>query len=627
MTRTISVQSRVVVPNSPDELWPFVADANRMDHSVGLPQAAFTRVTRPEGGEKTWGEYRRWRIRIARWIEYPFEWERPRYYSVIREYDTGPIRRFYGGVEMTTSAEGTAIRVFSEFTPKNALAELFVRLYVAPVSIRRARRQYLAISSFLSGRSLDPFPFLKIRPDQIDSHQVQQGMLRLETLGAPPGTCQLLHHTLTEGPDEDVSGMRPLQLAEHWHTDDRDTLQTFLKATEAGMLEMRWELLCPSCRGVKAEASKLKDLNATGYCAACNLPFAASVDENIEARFYPNPAVRSFTTGAYCVGSPMTTPHRHAQTTLNPLQTREWQVHLEAGPYLIRSPQSTKIVNLQAQEGLVTSPFEVTWDADSVTPDAATVPAGRATIRLVNRSDFSRTVALDNVRWASTAATPSKLLTLPDYNRLFSAEALAPGIELSIGRVGLLFSDLAGSTSLYERAGEAKAFRLVTDHFQILQQAIEHNGGSMVKTIGDAVMAAFPDGTKALTAALAIQHDIQALDTQGLVDAHRLVKIGVHSGPSYLVTLNERLDYFGTTVNVAARAQHEARGGEVVATAEVMNESQELIAASPLRINPFQVHLRGITEPVELVRIVVGAHEDGQPNEHTLTDMAAKRER
>ncbi len=626
MTRTVSVESRVIVPNPPEELWPFVADANRMDHAVGLPQAVFTRVTRPEGGEKTWGEYRRWRIRIARWIEHPFEWERPRYYAVIREYDAGPVRRFFGGAEMTTSAKGTIIRVFSEFTPKNVLAELFVRLYVAPISLRRARRQYLAISTFLSGRSIDPFPYLNVGPDKIDSNQVQHGMLRLEALGAPPETCQRLHHTLTEWPDEDVAGMRPLQLAEHWHTDDRDTLQTFLKATEAGMLEMHWELLCPSCRGVKAEASKLRDLNATGYCAACNLPFAASIDENIEARFYPNPTVRSFHTGAYCVGSPMNTPHRHAQTTLNPLDAREWVVHLDAGPYLIRSPQSRQIVNLQAQESAESSPLSVTWDGDSVTPDSATVQAGRAVIRLVNQSNFARTVALDNARWASTAATPSKLLTLPDYNRLFSAEALAPGIELSISRVGLLFSDLAGSTSLYERAGEAKAFRLVTDHFQILQRAIERNGGSMVKTIGDAVMAAFPDGAKALAAALTIQSDIRTLETHGLVDVNRLVKIGVHSGPSYLVTLNDRLDYFGTTVNVAARAQHEAHGGEVVATMDVMAESRDVIAGTSTRISQFQVRLRGISEPVELYRIVVDPHDDTQPAERPLTDAAASSE-
>jgi adenylate cyclase len=601
--QTIAVESRVTVPNSLEELWPFVADANRMDHTVGLPAAQFTRIARPEGGEETWGEYRRWGMRIARWREYPFEWERPRYYSVVREYSSGPLTKFFGGAEMTAGKNGTTIRVFSEFTPRNLLGALLVRMYIAPLSMRRARRQYQDIGAFLAGLSLDPFPNLHAEGRFVHSAQIDRGMKRLTGLGAPSDASSRLRKSIEEGPDEDVTGMRPLELADHWHTDSRDTLQTFLKATEAGVLEMRWELLCPSCRGVKAEASQLKELNVNSYCSACNLPFAASVDEGIEARFYPNPAVREVNTGVYCVGSPMKTPHRHAQTTLNPHETRDWEIHLNPGRYLLRSPQSREYVRLQADQRADVEPVEVIWDADTVAPQTAETASGRALIRMTNQSDFARTVAIDDAHWSSTAATPSRLLTLPDFNRLFSAEALAPGIELSVGRVGLLFSDLAGSTSLYERAGEAVAFRLVTDHFQILKDAIVNNGGSLVKTIGDAVMAAFPDGSNALSAALAIQREIRTLDTRDLVEPERLVKIGVHSGPSYLVTLNDRLDYFGTTVNVAARAQHEARGGEVVATQAVMEEIGGALEDPELSISRFEVHLRGIDEPVTLYRI------------------------
>lgn len=299
----------------------------------------------------------------------------------------------------------------------------------------------------------------------------------------------------------------------------------------------------------------------------------------------------------------MNTPHRHAQTILDPLETRDWVVHLSPGPYLIRSPQSQGVVRIQADDVKHEQPLEVALATDVVNPEMGHVSAGSAVIRLINQSDFSRTVAIDDAKWSVTAATPSRLLTTPNFNALFSAEALAPGIELSVGRVGLLFTDLAGSTALYERVGEARAFRLVTDHFQILQRSIEQAGGSIVKTIGDAVMAAFPNGASALAAGLAIQQDIRQLDTHDLADPVHLVKVGVHSGPSYLVTLNDRLDYFGTTVNVAARAQHEAHGGEVVATTAIMEEAQGLMDDSSLEIRSFEVRLRGISEPVRLFRI------------------------
>jgi class 3 adenylate cyclase len=116
-------------------------------------------------------------------------------------------------------------------------------------------------------------------------------------------------------------------------------------------------------------------------------------------------------------------------------------------------------------------------------------------------------------------------------------------------------------------------------------------------------MAAFPDGRQALAAALAIQLEMESFDTRGLADARSLIKIGVHAGACFVVTLNERLDYFGTAVNVAARAQGEAHGGEVVATLQVCKEAPDLVGSPALDSAPFAVTLRGLSTPVDLVRI------------------------
>src|SRR5439155_10605793 len=126
--------------------------------------------------------------------------------------------------------------------------------------------------------------------------------------------------------------------------------------------------------------------------------------------------------------------------------------------------------------------------------------------------------------------------------------------------------DLTGSTALYQAIGQARAFRLVQDHFRMLGSAISANGNAVVKTIGDAVMATFPSGADALAAALQIQVDIRELQAPNGVDVAHLVKIGLHQGACVAVNLNERLDYFGTTVNTAARIEHECRGGQIVAS-------------------------------------------------------------
>jgi class 3 adenylate cyclase len=617
MRQPIAVEDSITLPFPPEQLWRYVADSARMDRAVGLPRVSYERVERGEGGEDVTGEYRVLGWAWARWQEHPFAWERPRHYSVVREYSRGPLARFFGGADLTPvddqdGADGSAtrVRVFAAFTPRSLATVPLVRFYIAPLSIRRAIRQYRSIAAYLQGSSTQPFdPTLRLafagpRPD------VERLLARLEMEGVTPAPAARLAALLAEGDDESVVGMRPLELAADWGTDPRETMEAFLRATVAGVLEMRWELICPSCRGVKAEADHLNELDEDSYCPACNMPISANVDEAIEARYYPARGVRKLNVGTYCVGGPLDTPHRLAQTTVTQGQAAGWQLALAPGPYTVRSPQSRGNVRIDADPATDCAELEIAITSTMMLPDAAVLRPGPVTVRLVNETAHRLTAVLDDARWTQLAVTPSKLMTLPAFRALFSAEALAAGVELSIARAGLLFTDLAGSTALYERAGEARAFRLVAEHFTILRAAIEAHDGAVVKTIGDAVMGAFQDAESTLAAALAIQREIRRLDTGGLADPRTLLKVGVHAGPCYAVTLNERLDYFGAAVNLAARAQHEARGGQIVASAAVYESAPRLVAAAGLRAEPFEVVLRGLSAPMRLYRIECGGTRD-----------------
>jgi class 3 adenylate cyclase len=612
VARPVVVETSVSLPFTPEELWPWVANTARMDRAVGLPEGRFMRMLREEGGEDVEGQYRILRLPLARWREHPFTWERPRHFAVLREYHSGPLTRFYGGAELIPSASGatTTVRVFAEFTPRSVAFTPLVRFGIAQRSMSRARLQYRQIGEFLAGRAQRPYtnpPSLNLRGPRTAPESL---VSRLTAAGVAPEIARPLANWVLTAAEEDVAGMRPLELALRWGTDGRATLEAFLQATLAGLLEMRWELLCPSCRGVKATASHLEDLDGSGFCSACNLPFAATVNESIEARFYPLPSLRNADVGVYCVGSPMDTPHRLAQVTILPGHTHDWRLHLSPGPYALRSPQSQGVARLTVEEAGEdrASNLAVHVSHERILPEQVTAPAGLVTLHLENDSPHVTTVVLDDGRWSRESATPGLLMTLPAFGTLFSVEALAPGVELAIARVGLLFTDLAGSTALYEEIGEARAFRLVSAHFDILRDAIEGAGGALIKTIGDAVMGAFPDGRAALEGALAIQRDVRALDTQGLLatgDTRRLLKVGVHAGPCYAVTLNDRLDYFGTAANVAARAQQTAAGGEIVATAEVLADAPEAcatLAALDIPATSCELPLRGLRRPVALTR-------------------------
>lgn len=199
------------------------------------------------------------------------------------------------------------------------------------------------------------------------------------------------------------------------------------------------------------------------------------------------------------------------------------------------------------------------------------------------------------------------LLLLPDFQRLFPQERLLPDESLEVARVALVFTDLAGSTALYAQRGDPRAYHLVRLHFEELFAVADRQAGAVVKNIGDAVMAAFQTPAAALAAALEMQAAIAGLNRrERLAAAERLIlKVGLHSGPCLNVTLNDRPDYFGTTVNVAARVQGLSRGGDVVFTAAVHDDPdvRPMLATRPLEAS--RAGLKGLDGELVVYRLAV----------------------
>jgi class 3 adenylate cyclase len=157
------------------------------------------------------------------------------------------------------------------------------------------------------------------------------------------------------------------------------------------------------------------------------------------------------------------------------------------------------------------------------------------------------------------AGRPQTLYSLTEHGRqalLAYVAHLTIDVEqrLKITSLTFLFTDLKGSTELYERVGDLAAFDLVRAHFRVLDEIVAAEAGAVVKTIGDAVMAAFPTPDRAISAALRMREAMRELHT-GRHGEDLLLKIGIDQGPCLAVLLNDRQDYFGQTVNIAARVQ------------------------------------------------------------------------
>ena len=170
-----------------------------------------------------------------------------------------------------------------------------------------------------------------------------------------------------------------------------------------------------------------------------------------------------------------------------------------------------------------------------------------------------------------------------------------------------MFTDLKGSTALYERIGDAAAYHLVRDHFAFLAEQVRQHNGAIVKTIGDAVMAAFADPIDAVKAALAIQGRVASFNAEHAGQRDIAIKLGLHKGPCIAVTLNERLDYFGGTVNMAARLQGRSEGGDIIISSALMVEPEVKALLAGKRFVEERAAIKGFEEPVPYYRLPAAA--------------------
>jgi class 3 adenylate cyclase len=346
-------------------------------------------------------------------------------------------------------------------------------------------------------------------------------------------------------------------------------LHLFLHGTRAGLLDFSWDLVCPHCRGAKATTSTLSGMKPEAHCDSCQVDFTANFDQSVELTFTPNASVRHVVRADYCVGGPQVTPHIVAQQRLDAGGRRTLPLALSPGRYRVRTPE------LKEQHA-----FRVAADADPAAridlgatslSEPSLAPNGELT--LANATERPHLAIVEHLAWSDQATTAAEVTALQLFRDLFSREVLRPGEQISVGAMTVVFTDLKNSTQLYQDIGDAPAFGRVLTHFEILKAAVAEENGAIVKTMGDAIMAVFPRPLAALRAMLHAQRWLAqpqefALPAGVNVPPSSLkplaLKAGIHCGPCLAINQNERLDYFGTTVNTTARLCGLCTGADIV---------------------------------------------------------------
>jgi class 3 adenylate cyclase len=362
------------------------------------------------------------------------------------------------------------------------------------------------------------------------------------------------------------------------------------------------------CRGGEAKDS-LDELSRNVHCDGCNIDFDVNFEQSVELTFHPNASIRHVEVDTFCVGGPQVTPHIVAQQLLPPEAKRSVSIKLEAGRYRLRTLNQPGWQHLRASDrgqcGLSLRAESEGWSDEEIEI------SHRCDLQLENATAEEQLFILERTEWSDDAATAAEVTAVQMFRDLFAREALRPGEQISVGTLTVLFTDLKNSTRLYREIGDATAFGRVMNHFDVLKQTIAAEDGALVKTIGDAVMAVFRRPANALRAMLEVQ-ELLANPPGGMLPL--TLKAGIHTGPCIAVTLNDRLDYFGSTVNLAARLEGQSTGGDVVISTAVYSdpEVRELLAACPagLAATHFTIPLKGFEdEQFELWRVARGAEQ------------------
>jgi class 3 adenylate cyclase len=413
------------------------------------------------------------------------------------------------------------------------------------------------------------------------------------------GVADALERWLGTARDRELGNIRAFALADGWGADRRAVVSAFLEATQAGLLELFWTVRCPRCHGSVASAETLSNLSDAADCPGCQVHFGADLDQTVEVMFAAHKAIRPAAQERFCTLFPADRPETLALLDLAPGAEQAVEVDLPEGEWALGCggavPDRVLTVRDDGEDHL-------DWRPEAVDAPAV-LRSGAVRLAVHNPTDRRMAVQLAGAQAAQPRLSAAWLTTMPQYRRTFGSQVLSKDVRIGVRAMALLFSDLSGSAALYHELGDAAAFRLVHDHFALLRGIVETHEGVVVKTIGDAIMGAFYDPERALSAAMTMQRHYAAWAAELDMAAPPDLKLGLHFGPVMAVhTDASGLDYFGETVNIAARAKGVAGAGEVVWTGAVQDDAGVTRLSQTVPHDAFVQAVKGIAEPMRMHR-------------------------
>ena len=445
-----------------------------------------------------------------------------------------------------------------------------------------------------------------------------------------------IENAVRDASDSELCRINALDFANRHALDEERAIAAFLHAARLGLFELSWNVLCPGCGGVLDAGTTLKTIDHEEYtCGLCAAGYKPTLDEMVEVTFTVSPRVRHIAAHdpdslpeveyyrqifwSSGVDLPESLDKNLAEFTIDSIELRPGEravlsVQLPDDFVIVFDPvtHGTQFLDVKGEPTHDRQTLSMVFNKVKAPTGTVEMRPGPLRLALENRTDRRVLPALwvagDSLHRLLGSRKPfvtaKRLLTNQTFRDIYRTDTLDVDQKLKITSLTFLFTDLKGSTALYDRVGDLVAYDLVRQHFGVLNEIVAAEAGAVVKTIGDAVMATFATPDRALAAALRMREAMTRINAERHND-DLLLKIGIHEGPCLAVTLNNSQDYFGQTVNMAARVQGLAYSRAIFVTKSVVDDPKSAKILEDLSLQPSEQRaaLRGIADETTVFEI------------------------
>ena len=499
---------------------------------------------------------------------------------------------------------------------------------------------------------------------KVNDSALEEALAKVEAVrNWSPRIISKMENSIRTADDEDLFRINPLQWAQEKNVDSHEAIDLFLHGAKAGLFDMDWSVICPCCGKITQSLRDLHNMQSQINCTVCFRNDQATLDDYVQITFTLSPAIRmlryhhpeTLSLEDYCFkylfergvrlgeGGNLTLADFFGNITIHLSQFSPGEkitVEVQVGHGILFCndlfsqkgfaflTDDTPATDLQTISIKLTEagfevplpqiqPGELRIAHKFMTGTFYPLHPGRVVLELEQASESKAALFIWSALFEQIRAFPDvgfvpsltakRLFACQTFHDLFHTEVFRESEGFGVKDVTILFTDLKSSTQLYQQIGDLNAFALVREHYGVLNKAILNQHGAVVKTIGDAIMATFNQPVEALGAGLEMLKELRKLNQA----SHRgdlILKIGIHRGAAISVNLNDSIDYFGQTVNIASRVQSSAGGEEIFLTEGIYCSEgvQDLLLHQHCQAEPVQVQLRGIEEQVKIYKVTGG---------------------